>query len=70
MTTTATIRVDAELLKRAKRRRINVSRAARQGIEDAIHAREFRENTAWLAAREAKPVEPSKVTLRRLRDEE
>jgi post-segregation antitoxin (ccd killing protein) len=70
VSTTATIRIDAELLRKAKRRKVNVSQAARQGIEDAIRAREFRQNTDWLAAHEIEPVEPSGRTLRRVRDTE
>jgi post-segregation antitoxin (ccd killing protein) len=70
MSTTATIRIDAELLRRARRRKVNVSQAARQGIEDAIRAHDFRENTDWLAAHEVRPVEPSGTTLRRIRDHE
>ena len=70
VTTTATIRIDADLLKRAKRRRINVSQAARQGIEDAIRAREFSENSIWLAAHEVTPMRPSKAVLRQVRAEE
>jgi post-segregation antitoxin (ccd killing protein) len=66
--TTATIRLDDELLKAAKRYRINVSEAARAGIQDAIRRRRMLDNIDAMAKSAVQPKEPSAVTLRRLRD--
>ncbi|MHB8633347.1 MAG: hypothetical protein ACYDBQ_05175 [Thermoplasmatota archaeon] len=68
MTTTATIRLDEELLRMAKRFRVNVSAAARAGIEDAIRRKRILREIEKMAATAVTPLEPSMTTLRRLRD--
>lgn len=64
----ATIRLDADLLKAAKRHHINVSEAARAGIQEAIRRKRMLDNLDALGKAAVKPKEPSAVTLRRLRD--
>jgi post-segregation antitoxin (ccd killing protein) len=66
--TSTTIRLDAELLKAAKRHHVNVSAAARAGIEEAIRRHRMLKNADDLARMAVKPKEPSVVTIRRLRD--
>ncbi|MEK6976314.1 MAG: type II toxin-antitoxin system CcdA family antitoxin [Candidatus Thermoplasmatota archaeon] len=65
---TTTIRLDAELLKAAKKLHINVSEAARMGIEEAIRRQRIVANIQYLASIAVKPKEPSEVTIRRHRD--
>ncbi len=64
----ATIRIDEALLKTARRHNINVSEAARAGIQDAIRRHRMLANVETLRKMAVKPVEPTLVTLRRLRD--
>lgn len=66
---TTTIRLDDELLKTAKKHKVNVSEAARFGIEEMIRRRRIIEASERLAKLAVKPDEPSEVTIRRLRDE-
>lgn len=65
---TTTIRLDDDLLKAAKKYHINVSEAARVGIEEAIRRQRMLENGKFLASIAITPTEPSEVTIRRLRE--
>lgn len=64
----ATIRLEESLLKEARRHGINVSQAARDGIEEAIRRQRMLEAVDYLAKIAVQPKEPSLTTLRRLRD--
>lgn len=66
--TSTTIRLDDALLKAARRHHINVSEAARAGIQEAIRRRRMLDAVDALEKVAVKPKEPSLTTLRRLRD--
>lgn len=65
-----TVRVDSRLLQRAKKNRINLSEAARAGIEAAIRSADFHANSKWLAAHSVTSDEPVETTIRRIREGE
>lgn len=67
---TVTIRVDSRLLHRAKRSRINLSEAARAGIEAAIRSADFHASSKWLAKHSVASDEPVETTIRRIREGE
>jgi post-segregation antitoxin (ccd killing protein) len=65
------IRVDEELLRRARRHRINVSEAARQGIAQAIRRRQVQKQLEWLADHRIRGLNRrTDEIIREIRDDE
>lgn len=69
MSTSATIRLDEALLEEARKLGVNVSEAARQGIQEAVKRARYLEVLKDVRSRSVVPDEPSSVTIRRMRDE-
>lgn len=69
VSTSATIRLDEALLEEARKLGVNVSEAARQGIQEAVKRARYLEILKEVRSRAVVPDEPSGVTVRRMRDE-
>ena len=70
VSTSATIRLDEALLDEARKLGVNVSEAARQGIQEAVKRARYLETLKEVRSRSVVPDEPSGVTIRRMRDEQ
>lgn len=64
------VRMDEESLKAAKRYRINVSQAAREGVDEAIRRRKIEARLRWLERHRFKPERPSLQIIREIRESE